>query len=177
MKEELLYLNELNWGYRAGRVLHVACKLGLFDILEGNKKDAIEISAICEGKEEMVDKILIACTALGLLEKSGNKYSNAPIADSYLVKGKELYQGNMIAHSANVWNFWSDLPNAVISEEAKPRQIDEHRNFIMGMANITAGGRGQIFSITSTFPDERKCSMLAAGPVCILYWHAGNGSR
>ena len=40
-----------------------------------------------------LDFTLVACTALGLLEKRGERYANAPDVEMYLVEGKQRYYG------------------------------------------------------------------------------------
>ena len=161
---ELQYLNELNWGYRAGRVLHVANEIGVFNALAGKTKDVIEIACVCDAKEDIMEKLLIACTALGLLQRSGDKYTNTALADKYLVAGKELFQGDIIAHSSSVWNFWNELPNAIRPEGSAAKQNDEHRNFILAMRNITAGGRGDIFLDHIDLSGRKKMFDVGGGP-------------
>ena len=59
-----------------------------------------------------------------------------------------LYQGNAIAHSADVWGFWNDLEQrvrggpggGVFSPEGPARQ-HAHRDFILAMHNMAMAGR------------------------------------
>lgn len=135
---------ELTWAYRASRILQVACDLELFTHLSDRSLTGDELAAACSAKADMLDKVLIACAAMGLVFKSGDRYRNSPLAITYLVKGNALYQGDIINHAAGVWNFWNELPNAIrITPIAKP--ANPHRNFILGMHNLTMTGRGQLF--------------------------------
>ena len=63
----------------------------------------------------MTEKLLIASVAMGLLEKHEGQYKNTELAQTYLVRGQQLYQGDIIAHSASVWDFWSKLTEQVTS--------------------------------------------------------------
>jgi hypothetical protein len=103
-----------------------------------------ELAAASSAKPDLLEKVLIACAAMGLVFKSGDRYRNSPLAVTYLVKGHTLYQGDIINHAAGVWNFWNDLPTAIRTAPL-PKPADPHRNFILGMHNLTLTGRGQLF--------------------------------
>ena len=62
--------------------------------------------------------------------------------------GRELYQGDIIAHGATAWTFWDRLESIVREgRRAGPAAWDaeQHRRFILGMHNITMAGRGRLF--------------------------------
>lgn len=146
MIKDINDLSDLSWGYRAARVLQVASQLEIFTILAGRKMSAGQISEKCRSNPEMTGKLLTACAAMGLLYKNGDKYRNSEVSEKCLVKGQPLYQGNIIAHAGSVWDFWSDLPNEIYKEQiSQDRLAFDHRDFILGMHNITVAGRGQMF--------------------------------
>ncbi|MCK4999738.1 MAG: hypothetical protein KAS23_09390, partial [Anaerohalosphaera sp.] len=89
---------------------------------------------------------------------------NSALAEKYLVAGKELFQGDMIAHSASVWSFWDELPNAVRKDAAIRPEVDDHRNFILAMRNITAGGRGKLFLEHIDLSGRKKMFDVGGGP-------------
>ena len=96
MKEQaiepgLLLLNDLNWGYRAASVLHTANKLGIFTILSEKEMSGEQICRKIKSQTEMTEKLLIACVAMGLLERHEGQYKNTDLAQKYLVRGQELY--------------------------------------------------------------------------------------
>jgi SAM-dependent methyltransferase len=165
MKNGIEALSDLNWLYRSARVLHIANRLDIFTILAEKPLSAEQISLTCRTRPVMTDKLLIACTAMGLLEKEGFKYSNTDLARTYLVQGEKLYQGDIIAHSASVWDFWDRLADE-ISEESPPRNVkpDEHRNFIMGMHNVAVAGRVQLFLENIDLSGRKKLFDAGAGP-------------
>ena len=97
--------------------------------------------------------MLIACCAMGLLERrGGDEYRNTGIADQYLVRGRPLYQGDIIAFSATAWDIWDKLEDAV-RRGRPPRQPSlvpdaaplQRRNFSLAMHNMTMAGRGGLF--------------------------------
>lgn len=158
------YITDLTWSYRAARVLQTANRLELFTHLAGKTLGASELAEACAAEEPMLGKLLIACTAMGLLEKEGPKYRNSEMAEKYLVRGAKLYQGEIIAHSEAKWEFWDALPNRL---EREPRERDEaasHRNFILGMHNITSGIRGRIFLDHIDLSGRQRLLDIGGGP-------------
>ena len=165
MNKDLKYLTELTWAYRASRTLQVAVKLGVFTELAEQPKTALQLAASSGAKPELLDKILIACTAMELLQKQGGQYQNTPLSAEYLVEGKPLYQGDIIRHGAGVWEFWDQLPQAVLEHPSGPENEQQaHRHFILGMHNITMGGRGQLFLDAVDLSGRRQLFDVGGGP-------------
>jgi hypothetical protein len=165
MDNDVTSLHDLTWAYRAARVLQVANSLGIFTVLSVKRLSAQQISTAVNGKPEMIQKLLIACTAMGLLEKTGGEYKNTGIAQKYLVSGQPLYQGDIIAHAASVWNFWSGLEEqTVLDASHQSSKHDEHRNFIMGMHNIAVVGRAQIFIDSVDLSGRKRLFDVGGGP-------------
>ena len=165
METDIRALNDLSWGYRASRVLQVANGLGIFTMLSEGKKSAGQISEKCRSKGELTEKLLIGCAAMGLLEKEGGLYRNSELAKKYLVRGEKLYQGDMIAHSANVMEFWNRLEDEIrIEDKRGDKGAEEHKNFIMGMDNIAAAGRAQMFVDRIDLSGRRKLFDVGGGP-------------
>jgi len=165
MKNDIEYLNELAWGYRKARVLHAANSLGIFTTLSEGPLTAQQLAQTCRAKPQMLQKLLIACTAMGLLEKTGDSFANTPFADTYLVRGRPLYQGDIIAHSACVWNFWNRLEDEIrIEGPVPPDPARQHRHFIMGMHNIAMLGRAKTMADALDLRGRRRLFDVGGGP-------------
>ncbi|MHC4310126.1 MAG: methyltransferase [Planctomycetota bacterium] len=165
MNDKVAMLYDLSWGYRAARVLHVANEIDLFTTLSDKEMTLEEICQSCKTKPDMTGKLLIACTAMDLLEKQGPQYKNTELSKTYLVRGRELYQGDIIAHSGIVCNFWNNLEDEVrITARPEKKPEDEHRNFIMGMHNITVAGRADVFINNIDLAGRRKLFDIGGGP-------------
>jgi SAM-dependent methyltransferase len=124
----------------------------------------------------MTEKLLIACAAMGLLRKTGNEYRNTELSQTYLVDGQPLYQGDIIAHAACVWQFWNTLEEQTVSDAKHlNKQHDEDRNFVMGMHNIAVVGRAKMFTDTVDLSGRRRLFDVGGGPgtysiaACRLY--------
>ena len=164
MNQNLNMLNELMWSYRAARILHTAVKLKLFTCLAEKSLTCEALAAACSAKPDVLEKVLIACCAMGLLEKDNNRYKNTELSNLYLVEGNPLYQGNIIAHSANVWDFWDALPDEIFIKPKPADPVESHRNFILGMENITMAGRGQIFLDNINLSGRKRLIDIGGGP-------------
>jgi hypothetical protein len=169
-------LDDLTWAYRAARVLQVANSLDVFTALSGKQLSAQQISTQVGGKPDMTEKLLIACAAMGLIEKKGIGYQNTELAQTYLVRGQPLYQGHIIAHAASVWDFWHTLEDqTVLDTTCRKSKENEHRNFIMGMHNIAVAGRARTFTDTVDLSGRRRLFDVGGGPgtysiaACKLY--------
>ncbi|MHC4617041.1 MAG: methyltransferase [Planctomycetota bacterium] len=176
MHHSVAKLVELTWADRAARVLQVANNLDIFSVISGKRLSADDISARVRGQPEMMEKLLIACAAMGLLKKTGAKYSNTELAQTYLVEGRPLYQGDIIAHAAYVRQFWNTLDEQVILDAGhRDRKHDEHRSFVMGMHNIAAVGRARMFTDAVNLSGRRRFLDVGGGPgsysiaACKLY--------
>jgi hypothetical protein len=165
MDQGVKAIDDLNWGYRAARVLHVASGLGIFTILSGGKMSAGQICEKAGTVPEMTERLLIGCVALGLLSKEGQMYENTPLAQKYLVKGEPLYQGDIIAHSAGVWDFWDCLADQ-LKGTAAPREAMgfDHGSFIRGMHNIAVVGRAEMFLDSVDLSGRKQLFDVGGGP-------------
>ncbi|KFV68956.1 N-acetylserotonin O-methyltransferase-like, partial [Dryobates pubescens] len=117
---------ELMDGFRASKALFVASKLKIFDHLKDkgplNAADiANEVEASVCGTERLLD----ACAALGLLEKTPQGYSNTDSANTYLTSDGEYSVHGYIIHSNDhLWPLFTNLESAV-----KEGSRQSHRDF------------------------------------------------
>ncbi|KFP04220.1 N-acetylserotonin O-methyltransferase-like, partial [Calypte anna] len=106
---------ELMDGFRASKALFVASKLKMFDLLKDKGPlKAVDIAnqvgtSVC-GTERLLD----ACAALGLLEKTSQGYSNTDSANTYLTSEGECSLHSFIIHSDDhLWPLFTNLESAV----------------------------------------------------------------
>ncbi|MFQ6079038.1 MAG: methyltransferase dimerization domain-containing protein, partial [Thermodesulfobacteriota bacterium] len=157
-------LRELAWAFRASRVLQVANKLEVFSILSRGPLTAREVAEHCKGNPEMTEKLLIACTALGLTRFEGGRYRNSDLADLYLVRGKPLYQGNWIDHTSDLWNRWSNLEGWLGGRKPLEKRGNGHRRFIMAMHAIAVGGEAEELASHVELGGRRLLFDVGGGP-------------
>lgn len=124
--------------YWNSSVLHVAHSLDIFTALAKAPATAAEVAKMCGADERGVELILIACVGLDLLEKRDGKFSNGPVAQTFLVKGSPRYQGGIVSMFADWVSPWSKLHDAVrhgrpVVEKQHDHGEEATRTYIMGM--------------------------------------------
>ncbi|XP_053562403.1 probable bifunctional dTTP/UTP pyrophosphatase/methyltransferase protein isoform X2 [Bombina bombina] len=102
-------------GFKASKTLFVASKLKVFD--EIKDKGALTAAEIAEKINASLcgtERLLDACVALGLLDKTHQVYHNTQLANAYLVSDADLSMHAYILHSDdNVWPHFTHLESAV----------------------------------------------------------------
>lgn len=92
-------------------VLFTASDLGVFDYLSKNSGAvAGQIATGLDLDERGTRLLLDACTALGLLSKSGDRYDNTPETAAFLVAGSPGDLSGAIRYNRDVYNAWGRLP-------------------------------------------------------------------
>jgi SAM-dependent methyltransferase len=157
-------LGRLLWSFEMARVIHVANSLDIFTMLAEAPASAEELSVKCRAKAGMMEKLLIACTALGLLERKNGTYQNTLVADLCLVRGNPLYQGHAIVLHADEWNDWSGLEKAVRDESAEKSSGDLYREYIFAMHNFAVAGQAQWLANNVSLEGRQRLLDVGGGP-------------
>jgi len=140
-------LMELAWAFRTSKAFLVACDLGVFNHLSF-PATAEDLAARLQVNPRALGLLLHGLAALGLVIKEGEAFRNAPVAEEYLVSGRDNYRGAIFKHLHHTWPAWSDLGPVVVT--GGPRDTDpggwvdshdeareeEIRDFIGGMHAI-----------------------------------------
>ncbi len=164
MKNRVTELYDYNWGYKATRVLNVATKLNIFTLLCEKAMTSEELSKQCRTKPHMTEKLLIACAAMGLVEKDGGRYRNSELSQTYLVQGGQLYQGDIVIHSGSIWGFWERLEDEISIEPIpKDDKETEHKRFIKAMHQSAISGATQTFTDNIDLTGRKKLVDVGGG--------------
>lgn len=103
-------LLDLATAYQRSRVLFAFVELGLPTMLAGVTQSSEEIAQRLQIHPRAADRLLHAGVALGLLEQEEGHFRNAPLADEFLIKGKQSYLGEQILlHDRASYPLWSEL--------------------------------------------------------------------
>jgi SAM-dependent methyltransferase len=103
-------LNEMALAYRNAGTLIGALELGLFTTLSEGPMAPAQVAEKTGMSQESAERIMIACTALKLIEKSGAGYVNAPDVDRYLVRGRPTYFGDYLVYQAKgEYDGWKNI--------------------------------------------------------------------
>jgi len=135
------HLIRLSGDYWQICTLHAAVRLHIFTAIGAGTLSAPEVAERIGGNRRSVSMLLNALSAMRLLEKKGESYSNTEASQRFLSKESSDYIGYIILHHHHLMESWSHLDFAVKS--GKPNRTrsfhssDEQREwFLMGMFNI-----------------------------------------
>src|SRR5689334_18160920 len=85
-------------GYWASKALFTGLDLGVFDTLGAGPLTLEQAAERLDLPTESLERLLIALTALGLLRRTGNVFTNAPSTQAHLVQGSPAYIAGMFGH-------------------------------------------------------------------------------
>ena len=106
-------LTEMAFSYKQAGTVIGAAELDLFSEIDKGVNTVQALAKTLDLSEDVTDKLLIACTAQGLLEKEGDTYRNVPDVERYLVKGKPAYYGEYLIQQTKMeYDQWKDMAAA-----------------------------------------------------------------
>src|SRR6185369_11187309 len=156
LKAEMPVLMEILGGFERAAVVLGAAQLDLFSPLGKGPATAAEVAAHAGLPTRGVERTLNACAALGFVSKEGDHYRNSPLADTYLVKDKPGYVGNMLKQTIDRYAAWGRMPEAVKTDKpvlpltgaelfnAPPEVLD---NYVHGLFEMGKGLAQRIGSL------------------------------
>ncbi|MFQ6103002.1 MAG: methyltransferase [Candidatus Glassbacteria bacterium] len=171
-------MNKLDWDsgllletsqrYWTSCALHAAVKLDVFTSIDGESLEASEIARRLETDTRGLTRLLDALTAMGLLEKSDNEYSNTTAGTTFLSKNSPQYVGHIIMHHHHLMDSWSRLDLAVkagcpVRERSSFGSEKVRESFLMGMFNMAMNIAPRIVSAID-LSDRRHLLDLGGGP-------------
>jgi SAM-dependent methyltransferase len=106
-------LMQLVYMFRPIRIVLTAFELDVFSVIGVKAITSAEIAKRAKTNARGMDRLLNALCALGLLKKRKGKFANTPLSKKYLVSGRPDFLAGL-GHSADMWNSWSTLTQAVI---------------------------------------------------------------
>jgi 3-hydroxy-5-methyl-1-naphthoate 3-O-methyltransferase len=155
-------------GYRATKALLVSNRIGVFDALDAVWLDGGSLAQKIGCDVRATTVLVRALAAMGVLEERDGRFTNAPLASEYLVRGKPRYTGNNLRFQDILWEGWSNLEPVVRS--GKPwRDLGEllgredqtfTAEYIRGMHNIAAEPAHEVARMLGARP---LASMLDVG--------------
>ena len=145
------------------RTLQVAHHVGIFSALADGERHLAQLARATQTPPELLEPLLTACCAIGLLAREGDRFTNTALDQAHLVPGQPLYQGNMISHGMGVWERWHQLPLRY-----RPDQGDapwpNPEDFILAMHNSTMTGRGQALARDLDLTGRHHLLDVGGGP-------------
>jgi SAM-dependent methyltransferase len=159
------------WRGRAQRAIEAACAVGLPEALADGPATAGTVAGARGLDAATVEKVLIVLAAMGLADRDGDAWRLTPKAEATLLPDAPLYQGNILAHHAQVGAFWADLESILHGEEGgwvfSPDGHDRmrsYRDFVLGMHNMAMAGRAAAFCDRVDLAGRRTLADVGGGP-------------
>ena len=133
-------LLKLSGSYWSSCTLHAGVKLDVFTIIGNQQLASEDIAQKLNVNKRGLSMLLNALTAMDLLTKTDDKYSNTPSSTSFLSKDSAQYTGHMIMHHHHLVESWSKLDQAVktgspVRTRASHSSEERRESFLMGMFN------------------------------------------
>lgn len=161
-------VRDMMCGYRSSQILMTCNHLGIFHQLAGGPRRADEIAKLTGSHPEASRRLLNAAVALGLLTKTGGKYTNGSLAAACLAKDGPFFLGNMARHEQAAYERWTRLSEAIGTGRwpESNRQMEERtlwvRNFEMALYDM-ARTIAPLIAEVLALPTERSLQLLDIG--------------
>lgn len=111
-------------GFQESRIILTAVELELFSALGKEGKTSTEVAKSLGTDERATDRLMNALSAIGMLRKRGEEFSNTETTARYLDKESPDYMAGLL-HSASLWKSWSKLTQVVKKGEPADRESDD----------------------------------------------------
>lgn len=121
-------------GFQESRIILTAVELDLFSALGKERKTSTEVAKSLGTDERATDRLMDALSAMGLLKKIEDRFSNTETTARYLDRESPDYRAGLL-HSAALWKSWSKLTQVVKEGRPAERERDERdlKSFISAM--------------------------------------------
>ncbi|MBI2487894.1 MAG: methyltransferase domain-containing protein [Deltaproteobacteria bacterium] len=164
-------LTRISSGFVQSRILQVAVKLGLFDVIKSEGSLSEEVARVLDTNLGATELFLNALVALKVLDKEEGKFYNTENSINYLVKDSPKYFGGMILFEEGLWDMWGKLEESVrTGKSARPTDMfqnkeQETERFIMAMHSLVkARGDAEILSDKLDFKWAKTMIDIGSGP-------------
>jgi 3-hydroxy-5-methyl-1-naphthoate 3-O-methyltransferase len=103
------------WAARGSQALVAGVELDVFSLIADGKRTANKIARSASATERGTEHLLDVLVGLGYLKKKGREYRLRPVAERFLVRGKEEYIGGFVYETKMTWSGWSQLTDVIRS--------------------------------------------------------------
>lgn len=156
-------LRDTAWAFRESRVLHIAYKAGIFSLLSEEALSPKDVASTLGLDPDMIERLLIATTAVGLTSHGDGKYENSETAQKYLTPSSKSFQGNWVEHMDSLLEFWwKGIERDLGFKEDKKK--DEHQPFILAMHDMAMAGYAQELVELVDLGGKKKLLDMGGGP-------------
>lgn len=114
----------IHQGFAASQALFTADALGVFDALAAGPLDLEALAAAVGVKPAPLERLLILCSAVGLLERDGARFRLSDASAACLVKARPGYVGGLFALSRNgMYPLYEHLEHALREQQPQWHRV------------------------------------------------------
>ena len=162
---KLMELSSHHW--KTG-TLHAAVKLDVFSIIGDGRWSVSQIARKLSCSRKGMQRLLDALTAMDLLVKQDDQYTNSAAGRAFLCRESPQYLGYIMMHHHQLVNSWTRLDEAVRSGKPDRKRAVEsdqgwRENFLMGMFNMASSLAPRIVPLID-MSDRSSLLDLGGGP-------------
>ncbi|MEW6441131.1 MAG: methyltransferase [bacterium] len=134
-KPDTVRIQNLSYGHKQSGALRAAVELELFTRISQGAFRIPEIARAAGISALNAERLVVALTALGLLEREGEGCRNAPDVERFLVKGKATYIGPWVLFNGFDFERWKNLA-ADMRSGGRPKVLGLYEEMNDEMARI-----------------------------------------
>ena len=156
--------------YRSSMVLFAAAELDVFTPLAERPQTASELASATALQPEPLRLLLDACAAEGLLQRDGDIFSNSPVSEAYLVRGRSGYIAHGLKFAEDLQPAWLRLTDLVRSgaptmapESVLGEDKAKTRAFVLAM-HERARGMSAVLPYGVDLTGRRRLLDVGGGP-------------
>ncbi len=102
-------LQKLSWAFTQSAVLFGAIEAGFFTAVTKNGTSAEAIAQTLGITVPNTQRMIVALLTLGLIERDGTGFRNAPDVERFLVRDQPSYAGDWVHWFHHQWGAWGEL--------------------------------------------------------------------
>jgi hypothetical protein len=165
---------QLGMGFWASKALLSAVELGVFTTLVDRPRTADALIAELGLQRRGTVDWLDALVSLGMLERNGDEYANAPATELFLDRNKPSYVGGILEMAnARLYPFWGSLTEALrtglpqneasVGDDFFATLYEEPARLEQFMHSMTGLSMGAAHAIADAFPWDRYRTVIDVG--------------
>ncbi len=163
-------LMQLALAHRSSAVLFAAVNLDVFSLLAEGPMTAADLARRAGSAPEATRLLLEACVAEGLLERDHDTFTNTPVVDAFLVRGRPAFSASGFKYAEDLYPAWGRLADLVRSGRPPmpPETIlgddpEKTRHFVYAM-HERARGIGSVLSHIVNLSGRKRLLDVGGGP-------------
>jgi len=156
--------------YRSSMVLFAATELDLFTGIAGGHQTVEDLAREYHVQPEPMRLLLEACVAEGMLTADSGSYTNTPVTDAFLVRGRHTYGGHGLKYAEDLYPAWGQLAELVRTGRPviEPESIlgddkEKTRAFVLAM-HERARGLSAVLPHGADFSGRKQLLDVGGGP-------------